>query len=192
MKSNNQPDLRYVKRADRWGESQYSWPGRSWQPHGSNPKGLASREAKLAHWVATNVRKEASVVVPVDIGEGPNQMSAKVQGTEIWVDLETRNGSYSPHGRYRCSESSTECEGNYGVSRTTYENRITDVGYKRRSSMRPIRRNEMSGMRAACDIVNRVAITWRGAYRTSLVFIRNRRMRLALRRRTYGGVAMRC
>ena len=57
--------------------------------------------------------------------------------------------------------------------------------------MRPIRRNEMSGMRTACDIVNRVAITWRGAYRTSLVFIRNRRMRLALRRRTYGGVAMR-
>ena len=33
--------------------------------------------------VTTNVRKEASVVVPVDIGEGPNQMSAKVQGTEI-------------------------------------------------------------------------------------------------------------
>ena len=53
-----------------------------------------------------------------------------------------------------------------------------------------MRRNEMSGMRTACDIVNRVAITWSGAYRTSLVFIRNRRMRLAMRRRTYGGVAM--
>ena len=32
-------------------------------------------------------------------------------------------------------------------------------------------------MRTACDIVHRVAITWSGAYKTFLVFIRNRRMR---------------
>ena len=33
--------------------------------------------------VTTNVRKSAEVVVPVGIGEGPNQMNAKVQRTEI-------------------------------------------------------------------------------------------------------------
>lgn len=70
-------------------------------------------------------------------------------------------------GNTSSSKSSTECEGSYRVSRTTYESRITDVGYNRRSSMRPIRRNEMSAMQTACNIVNRIAITWRGAYRTS-------------------------